>query len=256
MTMHLTLEPRPRPIPAHGGWFAPRIKRIAAELRDRGLAPEELLREGWTALGEARRRWHPDLAVPFLGYAEARIRERMVGALMLRHQGLIWTPAIAFKRYGIEEEELVSEGQFVLLRAIDGFDPGRGYKFSTYATHAIKNQFLKMLREHRDRERSRSDVAPADLAAAASESWDEGAAARARAVAVVAPALAALPVRWAEVVKMRYGFEGYRCMTLDEVGDVLGITKERIRQIQHRAQEKLKAMLVQVPCHDRSDPDG
>lgn len=256
MTMHLTLEPRPRSIPAHGGWFAPRIKRIAAELRDRGLAPEELLREGWAALAEARRRWHPDMAVPFLDYAEVRIRGRMVGALTLRHQGLIWPPAIAFKKYGIEEEELVSEGQFVLRRSIDGFRPELGYQFSTYATNAITNHFRRMLAAHRTRQRSHADIDPASLAAVAGDSWDEGAGARAASAARVALALAALPERWAAVIKMRYGLAGSAPLTLEEVGHELGVTKERVRQIQTRALVKLKATVANSPVRDRSDSDG
>jgi RNA polymerase primary sigma factor len=53
-------------------------------------------------------------------------------------------------------------------------------------------------------------------------------------------AVAALPERQREVIEMRFGLTGPRPHTLDEVGAALGLTRERIRQIEERALKKLE----------------
>lgn len=51
-----------------------------------------------------------------------------------------------------------------------------------------------------------------------------------------------LKPREREVIKMRFGFNG-PCMTLEEIGDKLQITRERVRQIEARAKRKLMVLL-------------
>jgi RNA polymerase primary sigma factor len=52
--------------------------------------------------------------------------------------------------------------------------------------------------------------------------------------------LATLSEREAKVLKLRFGLEGNKQMTLEEVGKVFGVTRERIRQIEAKALRKLK----------------
>jgi RNA polymerase primary sigma factor len=58
----------------------------------------------------------------------------------------------------------------------------------------------------------------------------------------VKTALAALPRRDREVLELRYGLNGRQPMTLEEVGDAFGVTRERIRQIENNTLKRLKAM--------------
>lgn len=53
-----------------------------------------------------------------------------------------------------------------------------------------------------------------------------------------------LKPREAEILKLRYGFDTETPMTLEEVGRELGLTRERIRQIEHRALRKLRVVLI------------
>ena len=46
-----------------------------------------------------------------------------------------------------------------------------------------------------------------------------------------------------EVVERRFGLHGYRRLTLEEIGREIGVTRERVRQIQIEALRNLKAML-------------
>jgi RNA polymerase primary sigma factor len=55
-------------------------------------------------------------------------------------------------------------------------------------------------------------------------------------------ALAALPRRDREVLELRYGLDGHQPMTLEEVGEAFGVTRERIRQIENNTLKRLKAL--------------
>jgi RNA polymerase primary sigma factor len=55
-------------------------------------------------------------------------------------------------------------------------------------------------------------------------------------------ALAALPRREREVIEMRYGLGGQEARTLEEVGRALGVTRERIRQIENNTLKKLEVL--------------
>ena len=49
-----------------------------------------------------------------------------------------------------------------------------------------------------------------------------------------------LPPRDAKVVRMRFGLDGQKPMTLDEVGEIYGITRERVRQLETRSLKRLR----------------
>ena len=50
--------------------------------------------------------------------------------------------------------------------------------------------------------------------------------------------------RAAKILKLRYGLEGEDPMTLKEIGHRIGLTRERVRQIEHEALEKLKEAMT------------
>lgn len=49
-----------------------------------------------------------------------------------------------------------------------------------------------------------------------------------------------------KVIKLRYGFETGNSMTLAEVGKVFNVTRERIRQVEKRALEKIRKKLARM----------
>ena len=57
---------------------------------------------------------------------------------------------------------------------------------------------------------------------------------------IVASILDTLGPREAEILKMRFGIDAEKAMTLEEVGDYYGLSKERIRQIENKAIRKLR----------------
>jgi RNA polymerase primary sigma factor len=59
-----------------------------------------------------------------------------------------------------------------------------------------------------------------------------------------------LDEREKEIIKMRYGLDGKEPKTLEEVGEKLGISRERVRQLEQRALKKLKAVALKKHLKD------
>ncbi|HVT28181.1 MAG TPA: sigma-70 family RNA polymerase sigma factor [Lacipirellulaceae bacterium] len=139
--------------------------------------------------------------------------------------------------------ELVSDGNMSLLRAIEKFDFARGNKFSTYASWAIMKNFARTIPsefKHRDRFRTSQD----ELFAATQEHRgnplaEEGA--QHQREAQIERILRRLDEREQKIISSRFGLDhAQEPQTLKEVGASLGVTKERIRQIEARALSKLR----------------
>lgn len=65
---------------------------------------------------------------------------RCLNHLIRQHEGLVHTVLQGVYRYGVPYADLVQEGRIALWRAVQGFDPERGYAFSTYAGVAIQRR--------------------------------------------------------------------------------------------------------------------
>jgi RNA polymerase primary sigma factor/RNA polymerase sigma factor len=139
--------------------------------------------------------------------------------------------------------ELVSDGNMSLLRAIEKFDFARGNKFSTYASWAIMKNFARTIPgefKHRDRFRTSQD----ELFAATQEHRgnplvEEGQ--QNQREAQIERILRRLDEREQKIIIGRFGLDhAQEPQTLKEVGASLGVTKERIRQIEARALSKLR----------------
>jgi len=139
--------------------------------------------------------------------------------------------------------ELVSDGNVSLLRAAEKFDFARGNKFSTYASWAIMKNFARTIPgEYRQRDRYRTSHE--ELFAITQEKRAnpilEESAQKDR-VAKISRILKRLDEREQKIIVGRFGLDHSRePQTLKEVGAQLGVTKERIRQIEARALGKLR----------------
>ena len=139
--------------------------------------------------------------------------------------------------------ELVSDGNVSLLRAVEKFDFARGNKFSTYASWAIMKNFARTIpSEYRQRDRFRTSHD--ELFAVTQEERANPAVAETAQqdrVSKISRILRRLDEREQQIIIGRFGLDHSRePLTLKEVGQELGVTKERIRQIEARALNKLR----------------
>jgi len=140
--------------------------------------------------------------------------------------------------------ELISDGNVALMRAVEKFDYAKGFKFSTYATWAVKRAFARSIPEEysrRDRFRTGHDefLAAARDYRAPTLSIEESS--RSAVQKTVAAGLAALTSRERKIVERHFGLASSSGPdTLDAISRDIGISKERIRQIERRALAKLR----------------
>jgi RNA polymerase sigma factor (sigma-70 family) len=148
----------------------------------------------------------------------------------------------------VDFAEVVSEGNMALLRAVDKFSIDRGFKFSTYACRAILKAFSRTAMKaskHRTRfplefepEMEKSDWADKRRDAIEDDCIDE-------LKAIVDRNLADLSSVEQTVIRRRFNWEQAEesPLTLEEVGKIIGVTKERVRQIQNKALAKIRTVM-------------
>ena len=145
-------------------------------------------------------------------------------------------------------DELVSEGNLALMRAVEKFNFALGNRFSTYATYAIQRHFYRLSQRGRQfRKRFvADDESIKDRAEEPAGSEYCSAEQIAHLKDVFTGFLAELEPRERRVVMARFGFDGKAPRTFRELGSQMGVCKERIRQIQGRAMDKLRELAAEA----------
>jgi len=155
----------------------------------------------------------------------------------------------------VDFADLVGEGNMALMRSVDKFDCERGFKFSTYACRAILKAFSRHgMKMSRYRQRFPTEFDPAF------EKSDHLETTRATHTQECAEEVkhivlnndADLSDVELAVIGHRFGLsddkaqEIRRTLTLEQVGQIIGVTKERVRQIQNKALAKIRTTLEEV----------
>jgi RNA polymerase primary sigma factor len=142
-----------------------------------------------------------------------------------------------------------------LIRAAEKFDFARGNKFSTYASWAIMRNYARTVPDeyrHRDRFRTSQDEMFSGTEDARSDQIEQESAQYTR-EQQVERILSRLDEREQQIIISRFGLDrAAEPKTLKEVGSELGVTKERVRQIEARALSKLR-LAAEEDCIDLPD---
>lgn len=151
---------------------------------------------------------------------------------------------------GLDFNELISEGNFALLRSVDKFDCSRGFKFSTYACRAILKSFSRVaMRTSRYRGQFPTEFDPllekSDFVDRKRDDLEGQCVAEIR--DIILNNRAALNDVEQTVIRERFALNASslpaKPKTLEQVGEMIGVTKERVRQIQNKALSKIRGIL-------------
>jgi RNA polymerase sigma factor (sigma-70 family) len=141
--------------------------------------------------------------------------------------------------------ELVSDGNLSLMRAVEKFDYFRGFRFSTYASWAIMKNFARSVPKERyqlDRFATGQEEVVLDVAAL--RGYDPHAVNLPELRESIEAMLAQLSPRERTILTNHYGLEKEgESRTLEQLSQRLGISKERVRQIEIQALNKLRRIL-------------
>ena len=161
----------------------------------------------------------------------------------------------------VDFSEIVSEGNMALMRAVDKFNVDKGFKFSTYACRAILKAFsrtaMKSSRykthfpvefepemEKSDWDDRRRDMVEEDCIDELKQIVDRN--------------LADLSDTEQTVIRRRFNWQQQEDtpLTLEEVGKIIGVTKERVRQIQNKALLKIKSVMEEGVLRTKRHPEN
>ncbi len=154
-------------------------------------------------------------------------------------------------------DELISEGNMSLLQAAEKFDISRGNRFSTYATRAIRNNLYHYVLD-KHRKRQQVNLAEDDVLTGAVQEGTNEQICESR-LNYVRKSLARIMNRLDEqkqaIIRSRFGLDYDQSpQTLKEIASEMGVSRERVRQIQTRAMKELRQWadeeLIELPEYE------
>ncbi|XP_058084331.1 RNA polymerase sigma factor sigD, chloroplastic isoform X2 [Magnolia sinica] len=187
--------------------------------------------------------------------------------ITLSYKRLVVTIATKYEGKGLSQKELVQEGCIGLLQGAERFDPKRGCKLSTYVYWWIKQAIIKavatksrlirlpgsmqglmakiaqannILRRRLGRWPTFDEIADTEIMAGPEETMPETMVARKQMKQDIDRLLKTLSGREENILRLYFGLNGETARSCDEIGRLLHLSRERVRQIQYLALRKLQ----------------
>jgi RNA polymerase sigma factor (sigma-70 family) len=187
---------------------------------------------------------HRSKSTKLVSQIERLLNESMQARELIASANLRLVASIArrYSRNDHEFDELSAEGALILLRAIEKFDCSRGFRFSTYATHSIQRHFFRVLkRRQRTDRRELTGHEHLNSTPARDEAPVLDGEASAQLNQIVARWGECLSEREQQILRARFGLgSSDEPRTLKSISRDVDLSKERVRQIQMRALQKLR----------------
>jgi len=212
------------------------VVSVAKRYQNRGLSFSDLVQEGNVGLVTAAEKFDPDQGVKFISYAVWWIRQAILAALA-RHSRSVRLPlnrATELGRVLRTREDLRQS----LRREPTSREIGEAAELDPATVEML--QALNMGEVRLDAPVGESDDNQLQDRILLDETDVEREIEDALLVEHVDRALRLLRPRDARVVRLYYGLQGESEHTLEEIGKVLGITRERVRQLRDRALRELR----------------
>lgn len=213
------------------------VVSVAKKFQNRGVPLMDLIGEGNVGLMTAARKFDPDRGVKFISYAVWWIRQAIQAAIA-RHGRPVRLPlnrTADLSRLGrvttLLTEQLGRVPTTEELVKATGLTPEAVRSLGALHVEALRLD--QPLREGEDRGRLDRFVPLTQ------EGTDASTLASSR-TSDLENALAALPPRDAKVLRLYFGLDDGNSRTLEEIGRMMGVTRERIRQLRDRALRQLK----------------
>lgn len=222
------------------------VAKIAGAYQGRGLHLEDLVQEGNLGLLRAAERFDPALGNRFSTYATYWIRQRIERAIQ-NHGTAIRLPV--WMRSALSRLNK-ARAQFALAHGYEPDDDELAAAMGTTVAHVerVKAAAQASTPYSLDEAMPNASRGPNDPRTLYDLLPDEDAPdpddalAAAEMGATVAGLLALLPERERQILALRYGLGGTATHTLDEIGRAMGLTRERVRQLEAAALERLRGV--------------
>jgi len=160
--------------------------------------------------------------------------------------GLVYTMVSRFRARETDRDELISEGMFGLTRAADRFNPFRGFRFSTYACNVIARAMMR-----RGKIQSRYHklfvLQPVGMFDQVHHERRDAEFYAERLRRAMDHNVGHLTDLETAILTQRFPLDRRNPQTFREIGQGVGLSKERVRQIQNTALTKLRHVLKHDP---------
>ncbi|MEW4489183.1 sigma-70 family RNA polymerase sigma factor [Thalassoglobus sp. JC818] len=173
--------------------------------------------------------------------------KRARAAIIEANLRLVASIAQKFARSRNDFEDLVSEGNMILVNAVDKFDYSRGFRFSTYATHAIQRHYYRVMQRQQRRQNREVNTSSEILGDVVPTRETEAPLDHKIADALIDHFGQCLDEREVVIIRERFGLNDEQSSeTLKSVAKKVGLSKERVRQLQMTAIEKLQDLALKL----------
>ena len=167
--------------------------------------------------------------------------------IVKRNLGLVYSMLCHIRSSVPDEDDRVSEAMYGLSRAVERFNPWKGYRFSTYACNVIARALMRRSKHERryrglfpvqqDAYRERPPPPPDSRIGLWAERLNQ-------AVKANSAELTNIELK---ILAHRFPLRGGPCLKFRKIGSAVGLSKERVRQIQNVALKKLRTILEVDP---------